>query len=70
MEMDTNYINDQLLKEIANNLKVTLPQINAVLNLINDGLLYLYCSLSKRSNCGLDEDQIRAIYQEWIMVKN
>ena len=37
MEMDTNYINDQLLKEIANNLKVTLPQINAVLNLINDG---------------------------------
>ncbi len=66
MEMDTNYINDQLLKEIANNLKVTLPQINAVLNLINDGATVPFIArYRKEVTGGLDEDQIRAIYQEW-----
>ena len=66
MEMDTNYINDQLLKEIANNLKVTLPQINAVLNLINDGATVPFIArYRKEVTGGLDEKQIRAIYQEW-----
>lgn len=64
--MDNNYINDQLLKEIARKLKVTIPQINAVLNLINDGATVPFIArYRKEVTGGLDEDQIRDIYQEW-----
>ena len=61
-----SYINDELLKQISEKLGVTIGQINAVLKLIEDGgTVPFIARYRKEVTGGLDEDQIRAIYQEW-----
>lgn len=61
-----SYINDELLKQISEKLGVTIAQINAVLKLIEDGgTVPFIARYRKEVTGGLDEDQIRAIYQEW-----
>lgn len=63
---ENNYINDELLKQISEKLSVTIAQINAVLKLIEDGgTVPFIARYRKEVTGGLDEDRIRAIYQEW-----
>ena len=63
---DNNYINDQLLAQIGEEQNVKIPQIKAVLKLIEDGATVPFIArYRKEVTGGLDEDQIRAIYQAW-----
>ncbi len=64
--IENNYINDQLLHKIEVEQHVSIPQIIAVLKLIEDGgTVPFIARYRKEVTGGLDEDQIRAIYQEW-----
>ena len=63
---ENNYINDQLLAQIGEEQNVSIPQIKAVLKLIEDGATVPFIArYRKEVTGGLDEDQIRAIYQAW-----
>lgn len=64
--VENNYINEQLLKKIEVEQKVKLHQIKAVLQLIEDGGTVPFIARYRKEATGnLDEEQIRAIYQEW-----
>lgn len=64
--IENNYINDQLFKKIEEEQKVKVHQIKAVLQLIEDGgTVPFIARYRKEATGGLDEEQIRAIYQEW-----
>ena len=64
--MENTYINDQLLKKISEEQNVKVNQINAVLKLIEEGgTVPFIARYRKEATGGLDEEQIRAIYQEW-----
>lgn len=64
--VENNYINEQLLKQIENEQNVSIPQIQAVLKLIEEGgTVPFIARYRKEVTGGLDEEQIRAIYQEW-----
>ena len=64
--VENNYINEQLLKQIETEQNVSIPQIQAVLKLIEEGgTVPFIARYRKEVTGGLDEDQIRAIYQEW-----
>jgi len=64
--IEVNYINDQLLHKIEVEQHVSIPQILAVLKLIEEGgTVPFIARYRKEVTGGLDEDQIRAIYQEW-----
>ena len=61
-----NYINEQLLKQIEAEQHVSVLQIQAVLKLIEEGgTVPFIARYRKEVTGGLDEDQIRAVYQEW-----
>ena len=63
---ENNYINDQLLAQIGEEQNVSIPQIKAVLKLIEDvATVPFIARYRKEVTGGLDEDQIRAIYQAW-----
>ena len=64
--MENNYINEQLLKQIAAEQNVKITQILAVLKLIEDGATVPFIARYRKEATGaLNEEQIRAIYQEW-----
>ena len=64
--MENTYINDQLLAQISERLGVKIHQIKAVLDLIGDGATVPFIARFRKEVTGnLDEEQIRAIYQEW-----
>ena len=64
--MENNYINEQLLKQIATEQNVKITQILAVLKLIEDGATVPFIArYRKEVTGGLNEEQIRAIYSEW-----
>ena len=64
--VENNYINEELLKQVAAKLSVSINQVKAVLKLIEDGgTVPFIARYRKEVTGGLDEDQIRAIYQEW-----
>ena len=63
---NNNYINDQLLEQIEKAQNIKIHQIKAVLQLIEDGSTVPFIArYRKEATGGLDEEQIRAIYQEW-----
>lgn len=64
--VENNYINEQLLKRIQAEQNVKIAQIKAVLQLIEEGgTVPFIARYRKEATGGLDEEQIRAIYQEW-----
>lgn len=64
--VENNYINEQLLKKISEEQNVKVAQIQAVLKLIEEGgTVPFIARYRKEATGGLDEEQIRAIYQEW-----
>ena len=64
--MENNYINDALLGKISREQNVRIGQIRAVLELIEGGATVPFIArYRKEQTKGLDEEQIRAIYQEW-----
>ena len=64
--VENNYINAELLKQISEKLAVSIAQINAVLKLIEEGGTVPFIARYRKEVTGnLDEEQIRAIYQEW-----
>ena len=64
--VENNYINEQLLKQISSEQNVSIPQIQSVLKLIEEGgTVPFIARYRKEVTGGLDEEQIRAIYQEW-----
>lgn len=63
---ENNYINEQLLKQVSEQQKVSIAQIQAVLKLIEEGgTVPFIARYRKEVTGGLDEEQIRAIFQEW-----
>jgi uncharacterized protein len=61
-----NYINDALLGKISREQNIRVPQIRAVLQLIDGGATVPFIArYRKEVTGGLDEEQIRAIYTEW-----
>ena len=64
--MENNYINDALLGKISREQNVRIGQIRAVLELIEGGATVPFIARYRKEVTGnLDEEQIRAIYQEW-----
>lgn len=64
--MENNYMNDALLAKISKEQNVKITQINAVLQLIEGGATVPFIARYRKEVTGnLDEEQIRAIYQEW-----
>ena len=64
--MENNYINDALLGKISREQNVRIVQIRAVLELIEGGATVPFIARYRKEVTGnLDEEQIRAIYQEW-----
>ncbi len=64
--VENNYINDELLQKIVKEQNVKLHQIKAVLQLIEEGSTVPFIArYRKEATGGLDEEQIRAIHQEW-----
>ncbi len=64
--VENNYINEQLLKKIEVEQHVKIDQIQAVLKLIEEGgTVPFIARYRKEVTGGLDEEQIRSIYQEW-----
>ena len=64
--MENNYINDALLGKICREQNVRIGQIRAVLELIEGGATVPFIARYRKEVTGnLDEEQIRAIYQEW-----
>lgn len=63
---NNNYINDALLQQIASTLNIRISQVIAVLQLIEGGATVPFIARYRKEVTGnLDEEQIRAIYQEW-----
>ena len=64
--VENNYINEQLLNKISQEQNVRVPQIQAVLKLIEDGgTVPFIARYRKEATGGLDEEKIRSIYTEW-----
>ncbi len=64
--MENNYMNDALLGKISREQNVRVSQIRAVLELIEGGATVPFIARYRKEVTGnLDEEQIRAIYQEW-----
>ena len=64
--MENNYMNDALLGKISREQNVRIGQIRAVLELIEAGATVPFIARYRKEATGnLDEEQIRAIYQEW-----
>ena len=64
--MENNYINEALLAKISKEQNVRISQINAVLQLIEGGATVPFIARYRKEVTGnLDEEQIRAIFQEW-----
>ena len=64
--VENNYINEQLLNKISAEQNVRVPQIQAVLKLIEDGgTVPFIARYRKEATGGLDEEKIRSIYTEW-----
>jgi len=64
--MENNYINDALIKQIAAAQNVRVSQVIAVLHLIEQGGTVPFIARYRKEVTGnLDEEQIRAIYNEW-----
>lgn len=64
--MENNYMNDALLGKISREQNVKIGQIRAVLELIEGGATVPFIARYRKEVTGnLDEEQIRAIYQEW-----
>ncbi len=64
--MENNYVEDVLLGKISLELNIRVGQIRAVLRLIEEGATVPFIARYRKEATGnLDEEQIRAIYQEW-----
>lgn len=64
--MENNYVNDALISQVATTLKIKVSQVIAVLQLIEGGATVPFIARYRKEVTGnLDEEQIRAIYQEW-----
>ncbi|HPX20382.1 MAG TPA: Tex-like N-terminal domain-containing protein, partial [Bacilli bacterium] len=65
--MDENYLSDQLIAQVAKAQNVKISQIRAVLQLIveENATIQFIARYRKEVTGNLDEEQIRAIYQEW-----
>lgn len=63
---ENNYINEQLLNQISTEQNVKISQIKEVLKLLDEGATVPFIArYRKEQTGGLDEEQIRAISQEW-----
>lgn len=64
--VENQYITEELKRQIKDEQKVSVANINAVLKLIEEGgTVPFIARYRKEVTGGLDEDQIRAIYQAW-----
>lgn len=64
--MTENIINEKLLQQIAAEHKIKQDQIQAVLQMINEGSTVPFIArYRKELTGGLDEEQIRVIHQAW-----
>ncbi|MFA7130625.1 MAG: Tex family protein, partial [Bacilli bacterium] len=65
--MDEKYLSDQLLAQVAKAQNAKISQIRAVLQLIEEenATIPFIARYRKEITGNLDEEQIRAIYQEW-----
>ena len=64
--VENNYMNDQLLAQISKEQNVSRKQIEEVLKLLGEGATVPFIArYRKEATGGLDEEQIRAISNEY-----
>jgi uncharacterized protein len=64
-------MNEQVLREVSESLKISLKQINVVLQLLDEGnTIPFIARYRKEATGGLDEEQIQAIHKEWEYANN
>ncbi len=64
-------MNEQVLREVSESLKISLKQINTVLELLDEGnTIPFIARYRKEATGGLDEEQIQAIHKEWEYANN
>ncbi|MFA5466422.1 MAG: Tex-like N-terminal domain-containing protein, partial [Candidatus Izemoplasmatales bacterium] len=60
------YLNETLIKEVAINQKISIAQVKAVLDLLQEGQTVPFIARYRKEVTGsLDEEQIRAIEKEY-----
>jgi len=65
------YLNDQLIKEVAENQGITIQQVKVVLELLEEGNTVPFIArYRKEKTNALDEEEIRAIQKEYEYSKN
>ena len=66
-----DYINEELIKQVAKNQQITVKQVEAVLELLEEGNTVPFIArYRKEKTNSLDEEQIRAIQKEYEYGKN
>ena len=64
-------MNEQVLKEVSQSLKISLKQVQTVLDLLDEGnTIPFIARYRKEATGGLDEEQINEIYKEWEYANN
>lgn len=64
-------MNEQVLKEVSASLKISLKQVNTVLEMLDEGnTIPFIARYRKEATGGLDEEQINAIHKEWDYANN
>ena len=64
-------MNEQVLKQVSQSLKISLKQVLTVIELLDEGnTIPFIARYRKEATNGLDEEQINSIYKEWEYVNN
>src|SRR6056297_1948735 len=65
------YLNEDLIKEVAKNQSISVKQVNTVLALLEEGNTVPFIARYRKEKTGsLDEEEIRAIQKEFEYSKN
>ena len=64
-------MNENIIKELANNLNIKIEQVNSVLKLLGEGCTIPFIARYRKEATGsLDEEQIRVIEKEYAYLEN
>ena len=64
-------MNEQVLKQVSQSLKISLKQVLTVIELLDEGnTIPFIARYRKEATNGLDEEQINSIYKEWEYANN
>ncbi|MGI6781372.1 MAG: Tex-like N-terminal domain-containing protein [Acholeplasmataceae bacterium] len=71
LERYCDIVNEQVIREVSESLKISLRQINIALTLLEKrNTIPFIVRYRKETTGGLDEEQINAIHKEWEYANN